>query len=120
MRFVKTSQYQAKFNPDDKAHITAYMQLRQFTPRVTAEALLQELKENKTSVDSFASTKLACWGVPKNNFPGGLPDSIKQFELSGNDIEDMCLPGGAQLDEDNYFVVDCAAPRDRLGTKVLT
>ena len=39
MRFVKTNQYQAKFNPDDKAHITAYMQLRQFTPRVTPEAL---------------------------------------------------------------------------------
>ena len=105
------------FNPDDKDQITAYLQLRQFSQRATADTLIWSLKNSKTSVDSSAGLRLEYYGVPKANFPNGLPARIQSSELCAADIEEMGLMAGGDIDTDAYYIIDCQVPRSDLGKK---
>ena len=109
-----------EFNPDDKDQITAYLQLRQFNKRVTADALIWSCKNSKTSIDSSASQRLEYYGVPKTNFPNGLPARIQSSELCAAEIEEMEMMGGGDIDTDAYYIIDCQVPRSDLGKKVVT
>ena len=106
-----------EFNPDDKDQITAYLQLRQFNKRVTADALIWSCKNSKTSIDSSASQRLEYYGVPKTNFPNGLPARIQSSELCAAEIEEMEMMGGGDIDTDAYYIIDCQVPRSDLGKK---
>ena len=117
---MKSGKHEFNFDPKDQTQITAYMQLRQFTSRVTPENLIKEIKSAEASIDSAASERLAVWGVPKGNFPRGLPPKLREMEWSEGDIEDMQLLGGGRLDKDAFYIVDCSAPRTELGKRVVT
>ena len=119
MNFAKQGK-EFELNPDDKDQITAYLQLRQFNKRVTADALIWSCKNSKTSIDSSAGRRLEYYGAPKTNSPNGLPARIQSSELCAAEIEEMEMMGGGDIDTDAYYIIDCQVPRSDLGKKVVT
>ena len=71
--FKTNDQVEFDFDPDDKEQIRTYMQLRQISMRVTAHQLATAIRGQKSHVSQGASMRFQYYGVPKANFPNGLP-----------------------------------------------
>ena len=109
-----------EFDPQNNEHVSCYLQLRRCSPRITAESFMKFFQSQKTSVDSSAGERFEYYGVPKVNFPNGLPPEIQKSELHDEDIAGLEMLGGGNIDTDEYFIIDCEAPRSMLGKKVAT
>ena len=100
-------------DPDDATHVAAYMAIRSGLARVglarvTGQKVLQYIA-TKDRVSGLARVGL---GVPKENFPSGLPDDLKEF------VRDVDV--GGELDMSSFYLLDESAPLQRLGQNVLS
>ena len=111
----KTKGLDFTFDPNSNAQCTEYLQLRQCNERVTAETLMWSLQNKATSVDSSVSIRFTYYGVPKANFPDGLPKSLKASELGEEDLNDLECLSGAGIDTETYYIIDCEVERSKLG-----
>ena len=98
--------------------VQAYMEMRQWSKRITGEAFVKYLQKRKVNVTTGSRNVLPYWGVPKENFPSGLPETLLASELSASESAGMELMGGAEIDTDGYFIVDQVVERKLLGKKV--
>ena len=108
------------FDPSNKEQLCTYMQLKQVSTRVTPQALAKALTTQKTDVVQGGAMRFSYWGVPKNNFPKGLPAKLQQSELPEHEANDYMIMGGASIDLDLYYIVDCEVQRSELGKNVVT
>ena len=60
------------------------------------------------------------WGVPKSNFPDGLPPVVAQAVATDEEIDNMEVRGGGTLDHQTYYIVDQEVCRQLLGRSVVT
>jgi len=107
--------------PEDEKAQSAYIQLRQISCRVSAANFMSYFKSKKNEIETSAQTEVLYWGVPKTNFPTGLPPNLKDAEASREDLGNLTLLGGdsMQLDLDVYHIMDQCAPRTALGKNVV-
>ena len=104
-------------DPDDAKHIEAYKALRALRGRVDAVSFRRYLDKKQSIQHHGAQEELEYWGVPRTNFPTGLPDVLKESLVSAKDlVHTECL--GGQIDLVNYFVLDLETDRKKLGKNV--
>ena len=72
------------------------------------------LNTRQTNMRHGAEESLLFWGVPKSNFPEGLPDDIREALMRPEDLAEAELIGRGQVDTEIYFVVDQNVARHRL------
>ena len=102
-RFRDTKQLK-QLDPTNEEHIKAYKVLRLSSGRVDWRKLLNYINNNKQSFEHGAAELLDYWGVPKNNFPEGLPADIETKQMQGDELEEAELVGGGKVDTVNYYV----------------
>ena len=80
------------------------------------------IKNAKTETATGGGWHIDFWGVPKTNFPDGLPPHIEQAQVKPDMLEHWELAGGnsAKADTDSYFIIDQRISRVELGANVLT
>ena len=76
--------------------------------RVSLRLFLAKLPGLTKRVDCGASVELLAFGVPKSNFPNGLPAHLQQVLLSAADLEEYELAGAEQghMDTSAFFLFD--------------
>lgn len=104
-----------QFNGD---HLKIFMQLRSFAKRVTPEMLVQAISKHKKNFEVSAGARTEYFGVPKVNFPNGLPPEIKSMEVSSEDIETIFQTCDCSMDTANFYVIHRCASRQSLGFNV--
>ena len=104
-------------NPD---HIEAFLKMKQWQARISGPMFARHVAGMTTTVVSSAGVRSEYYGVPKTNFPDGLPESVRKSELSADDLANLELTSGGSLDTDTYFIVDCEVERRFLGKQVVT
>ncbi|CAK0879324.1 unnamed protein product, partial [Prorocentrum cordatum] len=116
--YQKTRKGNAVVDPADEKQIKLYISLRNNlgdNERVTVGLLLAWLREAKGELEASGSQALRALAVPEANFPLGA-------ELSEDDLAEHRLAsmGMAQLDLDNFFILDFFLVNDKsvLGEKV--
>ena len=67
---------QFRFDPQNQDQIRTYMRLRLTAQRVTAQQLEIAMENKKTELSQGGAMRMVYWGVPKRNFPNGLPEKI--------------------------------------------
>ena len=93
--------------PDNPAHISAYQVMRQTMARVDAKKLLQYINNANVSISHGGECYQKFWGVPKENFAGGLPPALAKHVYSPDFMATAeMLASGGSIDHDNYYVVD--------------
>jgi hypothetical protein len=105
-------------SPDNEAQVDAFVAMRQWKNRISAAALREYMAKRTQVIDQGAKQRIEYFGVPKSNFPDGLPERVSQWELTDNDLEGAELLGGATVDRCNFFVIDQACERSLLGKNV--
>ena len=107
--------------PEDEKAQSAYIQLRVGVGRVSAATFMSYFKSKQNEIETGAQTEVLYWGVPKTNFPTGLPPNLKDAEASREDLGNLTLLGGdsMQLDLDVYHIMDQCASRTDLGKNVV-
>ena len=103
---------------EDDNQIAAYWALRTTCGRVDGKTFTRYWERRKTNVEHGARSVLEYWGVPKENFPDGLPEEIKGSVVTERDLDEAELVGGGRVDHDRYFVVDCEVSRNLLKKNV--
>ena len=98
-------------DPSSQAQVALLGQLRSAAApgaRVSMKQFLEKLTGLKRTIHAGASVELCAFGVPKINFPTGLPDKYKHLELSAADLEEYELAGAeqGQVDTASFFVLD--------------
>ena len=60
------------------------------------------------------------WAVPKKNFPGGLPDRMKEAQILDEELFEMEAASGASMtiDKSQYYILDKQIERAGLGKNV--
>ena len=102
---------------DDVNHQTAYMACRSGgIARVTAHKVLAYIANAKDLSSHGSSITLQCHGVPVENFSSGLPEALKEFLKTAEDLADFVLSD--DLDMGGFYLLDGCVPRDRLGKNV--
>jgi len=105
-------------DPHNSDQIAAFLDLKQFCARVTPEKFVAHFASQKSSISSSAGARTEYFGVPKVNFPDGLPESIRTAEVDPTTLDFLELIGGGSVDRDLTYIVDCVAPRCQLGKNV--
>ena len=118
--FQTRGEVEFAFDPHNQEQIRTYMQLRQINMRSTAQQLATVMKNEKTEVTQGGAMRFHYWGVPKNNFPKGLPAKLQESELPTDQVKDYMIMGGATIDTDVYYILDCEVQRSELGKNVVT
>ena len=108
------------FDSENPDQVRAYMQLRLTHQRITPLQFKKTLQSSKSEVTHAGAMRCTYWGVPKSNFPNGLPDMIKQNELPDDQAKDYMIMGGGSIDTDVYYLIDCVVPRTELGRNVVS
>ena len=123
-RAIKNFQHKGEvdfnFDPKNAEQIKTYMHLRTFYPRITPQMLKTAMQEQKTEITQGGAMRSQYWGVPKENFPKGLPKNLKDSELPTEQLADYMVMGGANIDTEVYYIIDCEVPRPELGKNVVT
>ena len=81
----------AEVDHTDLAHVQAYIEMRNFSKRITADAFATYLRKRKVDVNTGSQVRLPYWGVPKKNFPSGLPSTVLGSEFSASEVSDLEL-----------------------------
>ena len=69
-------------NPDNNDHVQAFLQLRAMGASIHGRTLRDFLNNRQSNVNVGRQMEVDYWAVPKNNFPGGLPDRYKDSEIN--------------------------------------
>ena len=109
-------------DPDNIRHIELYQHLRKTMDRIYPKTFLLHLNGAKQETTAGSGWAIKYWGVPKKNFPEGLPPDIAAAEKSPDAIQELELAGGSntKVDTDNLYVIDKKIPRKDLGDDVVT
>ena len=107
-------------DPRNPSHINAYLIVRRTMGRVGPDKVLAYLATSKENIEHGAESYSKYWGVPKVNFPGGVPADIQPFVQTADSLADSALLGGGSIDHETYYIIDKAVQRDRLGASLLT
>jgi len=67
-------------DPDNPRHIELYQHLRNQMSRVYAKTFLLHLNGAKQETTAGSGWAIKYWGVPKQNFPDGLPPDLAAAE----------------------------------------
>ena len=107
-------------SPTDEDQVRLFMQLRggcadngRLTPRLFSKWRLSAKDESSMS----AALSLRAIGIPKSQFPDGLPGALKGAELLPEELAEYELTGGnlGSLDLANYYVMGYHAVKDKSG-----
>ncbi len=98
-------------NPE---HIEGYRIRRQTMMRVPPEKLQSYLSSRESKMGHGSQDILDYWGVPKTNFPNGLPGDIRAALVTPESLSNAEMIGKGKVDTENYYVVDQVIPRERL------
>ena len=123
MRSIKAFQKSGvnfNFDPENQEQIRTYLQLKQISKRVTPGQIKAAMENQKSEVTSVGAMRFNYWGVPKSNFPDGLPAKIQASELPEDEAEDYMVMGGGTIDTSSYYIIDCEVQRSELGKNVVT
>ena len=101
-----------------EAYVAAYQFIRKVSGRPDPKKVVAHLNHAVNKLEHGAESSLLCLGVPKENFKEGLPEDIKASENTSEELEELTLDKNCQIDVDNYYVIDRAIPRHRLGQNV--
>ena len=93
-------------DPDDCTHQMAYLALHVGMVGVKADKVTQYLARAKEQLSHGASTTLDMFAVPKQNFPNGLPDDLKDFVKTVADLTNFALCVAGDLDPAVVYVID--------------
>ncbi|CAK0832947.1 unnamed protein product [Prorocentrum cordatum] len=104
-------------NPE---HIQAYLILRQTHRRVKPDTFVNYMKRKETHFEHGGRVKEEVWGVPKVNFPNGLPQDMQKSEMTPEKLAELALVGGGAPDHETYFFIDQECERKTLGQGVKT
>ena len=117
-------------DPNNDQQVELYLNMRRQYARVRPQAFIARLRQflhaapEEAQVTTDVGTKfiLSYWGVPKENFPGGLPQALLSFEVTDEELEMAELEGGgsAQVARDAFYVVQQTCERTSLGNNVRT
>jgi len=81
---------------------------------------MKYLHGRSKSFEHGGRVKNEVWVVPKANFPDGLPANVAASQVSKDDLAELQLVGGCDVDGDMYYFIDQECPRKFLGKQVLT
>ena len=87
----------ADMDPGNKKCVDAYLALRKCSHRITASALRDFMKARVKEIGQGARERVEFWGVPKTNFPSGLPTNVSNWEVSEDDLQEAEVAGGPQV-----------------------
>ena len=75
--------------------------------RVSMKLFLARLPGIKSKLDCGTSVELMAFGVPRGNFPNGLPAHLQDALLTAEELEEYELAGADQchLDRSSFFLV---------------
>ena len=105
----------------DTQQCRLYLQMRLTNPRASAEKFLRFMKNAKQDITMGAKAETKYWGVPKINFPHGLPEDIERAIVDENTLAEMeAQTGEMKIDPNAYWVIDKMIDRQRLGMNVVT
>ena len=93
-------------DPEDSAHQAAYLSLRSGLTRVYANHVATYLAKAKDELAHGATSTLAMWAAPAKNFPDGLPRELREFAKSPEDLAEISLRSGGEVDMTNFYVID--------------
>ena len=78
--------------------------------RVTGPKVLAYMANAKELLSHGSSITLQCHGVPVENFSSGLPESLKEFLKTPEELADFGLID--DLDMSRFHLLDGCVPRD--------
>jgi len=107
-------------DPNDVAHVQAYVAMRAFTHRVKGPAFEDYMNNQVKEVGTGAKVSSMFWAVPKVNFAHALPEWLAPSVVDDRTLETMELAGGGNIDRETYHVIDQEVGREKLGNNVLT
>ena len=108
-------------DPNDLQQCRLYLQLRGTRPRANVKQFLTFMKSAQQNITTGAKAETKYWGVPKCNFPNGLPEDIESAVVDENTLAEMeAQSGQMQMDPEFYWVVDKMIDRKLLGKNVVT
>ncbi len=108
-------------DPSDESSIELYINMRSTMQRVSADTFVRWSTNSSKRMSLGCAWEVGYYGVPKSNFPKGLPPPIKKLEVPTSTLEGcQLMGGGTEVDHANYYVVDMAAERHMLGQNVMT
>ena len=103
-------------DPNSPIHVEAYQLLRQSQSRIRPEQFVAFMKSREHKVSAGNKVRCAIWAVPKQNFPGDLPADILENIVPEEDL--LANAEGTKMDWSQYWPVDQAVERKRLGRDV--
>ena len=115
-RFAKSGL--TDIDPDNKDHVSSYLTLRATVGRVDGKRLSHYLANKKANIQHGAASEMEYWGVPKTNFPDGLPEDIQEALVAQEDLQEAEVLGGGTFDHELYYIIDKCVPRHRLRKNV--
>ena len=99
--------------PNDEEHLRAWLSLHATQTRVDAQMVLTFLATKVDTVDYGARTLQRFWGVPRSNFPHGLPDDLVDYH-----VVDPARLQNLAVDHSVMYVMDKSCELGRLGLGV--
>ena len=84
-------------DPENESHRTAYVQLRMVKERINGEAFAKFLAKKKDEIQLGGSSHVQYYGVPKTNFPGGLPEDLRSAEVPSEDLVSLAKSLGSTI-----------------------
>ena len=109
------------FDPQSPHQCRLYLQLRTTKARPDATTFLKFMNSSKQHLTMGARAETKYWGVPKFNFPDGLPEDIERAIVDEDKLAEVEAQGGdMKIDPNTYYVIDKIIDRQRLGMNVLT
>ena len=110
-RLRKWSQTSPLIDPQNAQQLELLGQMKKASGRdgrVSMKHFLSRLPGLKKHIHAGASLEMLAFGVPKVNFPNGLPEKFKALELTDADLEEYELAGAGQgrVDTSSLYVLD--------------
>ena len=99
-------------DPNDLAHVLAYVAMRAWTQRVADCSFEHYIKNQVKDVGQGAKVRTMYWAVPKANFANGVPESLAQRAVDEAALQMMELTCGGHIDRETYHVIDQEVPRE--------
>ena len=84
-------------DPNNNDHVQAFIRLRAMQSRCDGKTLVHFLKNKQSNVHAGQKLSVEYWAVPKKNFPGGLPDCVKEAPILCGELFEMEAASGASM-----------------------
>ena len=102
-------------DPMDRAHIDAFLCAKMQSSRVSLQAVLAIIKEQKLGVERSSSQDAVFFVAPRSNFPKGLSTEQQKWLVTKDELLARYEVHDDNTDFDTVFVFSDACPRATLG-----